>query len=83
MLTQAEYASIKEDYKRVSVAHFPRDYFEPTNMRFANSDALFPTPDLRSSLEEAYQTQCANLCYGPFPAFEEVLRAFESVCDRI
>ena len=51
MLTSTEYADIKRDYKAVSEASFPRDYFEPEGMSFANSDALFPPASLRPAIE--------------------------------
>jgi len=72
MLNSAEYAAIKADYDRVSRASFPKSYFFPEGMRFANSDALFPPADLTAILGSAYEEQCKLLCYGTFPTWAEV-----------
>jgi len=79
MLASAEYAEIKADYKRVTEASFPRDYFEPPEMSFSSSDALFPSSDLRAAIERDYQAQCSTLCYGGFPLFDDVQDALNSI----
>lgn len=79
MLASKEYAEIKADYKVVSETSFPRDYFEPAGMSFATSDALFPPATLHAPLAADYQEQCGNLCFGPFPAFDEVTAAFDKI----
>lgn len=79
MLRSEEYSAIKADYREVSLASFPRDYHEPQGMSFAQSDALFPPADLRRAIEGDYDAQCANLCYGGYPPFSEVVGAFEAV----
>jgi predicted nucleotidyltransferase component of viral defense system len=76
MIASDEYLQIKEDYKRISQASFSRDYFEPLDMRFSSSDALFPTPEIRLSIKSDYERECSILCYGAFPAFNEVEQAF-------
>ncbi len=76
MLNSAEYATIKDDYDRISRAHFPKSYFHPDGMSFAKSDALFPTPDLAASIGPQYEAQCRMLCYGPFPKWTEVQALF-------
>lgn len=72
MLKSAEYAAIKEDYDRISRAHFPKSYFHPGEMRFANSDALFPPAALAAAISAEYQAQCRMLCYGPYPSWAEI-----------
>lgn len=72
MLKSAEYAAIKEDYDQISRAHFPKSYFHPGEMRFANSDALFPPADLAAAISAEYQAQCRMLCYGPYPSWAEI-----------
>jgi hypothetical protein len=72
MLTSAEYAAIKEDYDRISRAHFPKSYFYPDEMSFAKSDALFPPADLAENLGAEYEAQCRMLCYGQHPSWAEV-----------
>lgn len=76
MLNSAEYAAIKEDYDRISRAHFPKSYFHPDEMSFANSDALFPPVDLAASIGAAYEAQCRMLCYGTFPTWANIQARF-------
>lgn len=76
MLKSAEYAEIKADYDRISTAHFARSYFRPADMRFSNSDALFPPADLAAIIGAGYEAQCKLLCYGPYPSWAEVQARF-------
>ena len=75
-LQTEEYATIKADYERVSMAAFPNSYFRPDDMRFAQSEALFPTGDLRAMIATEYATQCSLLCFGEYPTWEEVEACF-------
>lgn len=79
MLASSEYASIKEDYDRISRAHFDRDYFFPEGMSFANSDALFPPASIARAIARDYQEQCRMLCYGTFPSWPEVEARFDEL----
>ena len=72
MLKSDEYAAIKTDYDRISREYFPRSYFYPADMRFANSDALFPPAELAAAIRAEYEAQCRLLCYGPFPSWDEI-----------
>ncbi len=72
MLQSAEYADIKADYERVSLAAFPRGYRRPLDMTFANSDALFPPTILESALSAAYNQQCQLLCYAQYPSWVDL-----------
>ena len=72
MLRSAEYAAIKADYDRVSLAHFEKSYVPPPDMSFAKSDALFPAGQLRETIGEIFAEQCRLLCFGPSPSWEEV-----------
>lgn len=76
MLKSAEYAEIKADYDRISTAHFARSYFRPADMRFSNSDALFPPAGLAAIIGAGYEAQCKLLCYGPYPSWAEVQARF-------
>ena len=76
MLKSAEYATIKADYDQISRAHFEKSYFYPDEMRFANSDALFPPAELAAIIGPEYEAQCAILCYGPYPSWAEVQARF-------
>ena len=60
MLRSDEYAAIKTDYDAVSRAHFASRYVAPPAMRFAESDALFPTPSWSGS--SVRTTTCSAAC---------------------
>lgn len=79
MLAGEEYAQIKEDYEKISLAAFPKSYFRPEDMRFANSEALFPSGDLRQMIVREYLAQCSVLCYGAFPSWEEIEACFNEL----
>ncbi len=79
MLQSDEYAAIKSDYHSISRKHFAKSYFAPTEMCFANSDALFPPSALNASLGKEYEQQCRLLCYGAYPSWNTVLTMFESL----
>lgn len=73
MLQSAEYAAIKADYDQISRKHFAKSYFSPEGMRFAQSDALFPSGDLAKIIGAEYEGQCRMLCYGTYPSWDQVL----------
>lgn len=75
MLKSDEYAEIRADYDRISREHFARDYIYPDDMRFANSEALFPSTSLSRTLGSEYERQCNMLCFGPYPTWDEVLES--------
>ncbi len=79
MLRSSEYADIKADYECVSLEAFPRGYRCPTDMSFANSDALFPSSDIASALSSAYTRQCQVLCYDHYPSWDGFLAAFREL----
>lgn len=79
MLNSSEYSKIKEDYDRVSRAYFPKSYFCPDKMSFANSDAIFPKENFLSKLGTEYESQCKLLCFGIYPSWEVVLKQFNEM----
>lgn len=83
LLASEEYTRIKEDYERVSLAAFPQSYFRPDEMRFARSDALFPTGALRMMIAEEYVTQCRTLCFGDYPSWKEVESCFSALRESL
>jgi hypothetical protein len=76
MLQSAEYGEIKQDYDRISRAHFSGSYFCPGQMSFANSDALFPNQELSSAIGSEYEGQCDILCFGSHPSWDTVQARF-------
>jgi hypothetical protein len=72
MLRSEEYATIKNDYDRISKTHFPKSYFFPEGMSFARSDAFFPPAELAEIVGVEYENQCRMLCYGSYPSWSEV-----------
>lgn len=83
MLKSDEYAAIKTDYDLISRMHFPNSYYFPEGMRFANSDALFPPDPLAAALGRDYEAQCKQLCYRPYPGWDEVLVRFIQLRDLL
>jgi predicted nucleotidyltransferase component of viral defense system len=79
MLKSPEYDDIKSDYDIISRAHYPDTYFYPKDMRFSNSEALFPSASLAPILGAEYEKQCQMLCYGPYPPWADVLVRFEEL----
>jgi hypothetical protein len=79
MLRSEEYTAIKADYDRVSREHFPKSYMPPPGMTFAQSDALFPPPELRAILATEFKKQCKILCFGPVPSWDEVQARLEAI----
>ncbi len=64
MLNSDEYAAIKADYDRISREYCPRSYFYPADMRFSNSDALFPPAELAATIQAEYEAQCGYYAMG-------------------
>lgn len=79
MLKSGEYAEIKADYDQISRTFFPKSYFFPTGMSFANSDALFPPEELVETIAAEYESQCGLLCYGPHPSWADIEVRFKEL----
>jgi hypothetical protein len=79
MLRQAEYATIKSDYDRVSRTYFAKSYVPPPDMTFAKSEALFPPVELRAILAVEFEKQCRSRCFGRFPSWAEVEARLEAI----
>lgn len=77
MLSSDEFGEIVRDYVSVTRQYFPNQRF-PADCDLSTSPALFPDADLALRLRTSYDRDCARLCYGRFPSFEEVLGAFEA-----
>lgn len=78
MLASDEYEEIKVDYDRVSRQSF-KGYVPPAQMRFANSDALFPKGPLQTMIQRAYEEQSVRLCYGPVPTWNQIAETFSEL----
>jgi hypothetical protein len=83
MLKSDEYAAIKADYDKISREYFEKSYFYPADMRFANSDALFPPEELSPTIAAAYDEQCKLLCYGPHPSWPDVQARFNELREML
>lgn len=79
MLGSPEYGEIKADYERISRAYFPKHYFCPEGMSFANSDAIFPDNELAAVIRPEFERQCRTLCYGDYPSWNEVMERFGAI----
>ncbi len=83
MLKSEEYGTIKTDYDRVSREHFEKSYVAPADMRFANSDALFPASNLRDMIASGFDAQCRVLCFGSFPSWDDVQMRLEAMREYL
>jgi len=79
MLRSGEYAAIKADYDRISREHFAKSYVPPPGMSFAESNALFPSAELREIIVNTFEAQCRVLCFGPYPGWDEVQARFGTI----
>jgi hypothetical protein len=77
MLRSNEYAEIRRDYDTLSSRWFPNSHRPPPGLQFNESQALFPTSELRHTLAVDYAEQCELLFPGEFAPFEDVLGTFE------
>jgi hypothetical protein len=48
-------------------------------MNLQKSSAFFPDDVLLGKLMSAYVREAETLCYGPYPAFDDVLNAFAGI----
>lgn len=83
MLESEEFELICLDYDAKSRTFFPDSYRPPPSLRFANSDALFPSDELRAQIEPDYEQECARLFHRPHPPFVKVLRRLNEVRDKL
>lgn len=74
-----EYPRIILDCAAIGRAAFAARHVEPSGGRFRDSPALFPSAELGRVLRDDYESQCAVLCFGPYPSWKEVLERFESL----
>lgn len=83
MLASDEYDEIKADYDEKSRTFFPRSHRPPPDLRFTNSDALFPPDGLRAAIEPGYEEECRRLFFRPHPELGEVLERFAEIRDLL
>lgn len=77
MLESDEYEQIRRDYDELSSKWFPKSHRPPADLRFNESEALFPSGDLRAALAADYREQCELLFPGEFAPFDAVLASFQ------
>lgn len=83
MIKSEEYDQIKQDCNKISKENKFPDYYPPYDLKFSNSEALFPTEQLGQTLAKEYENQCKSLCYGNYPSWEEVESCFEELKDLL
>lgn len=84
MIASSEYKEIKVDYDENSRRYFTRSYRPPEGMSFANSDALFPSHQLRARIEPDYLRECRLLFADrPFPDLDEVIGRLEQLRELL
>jgi len=80
MLGTPEYEEICRQYRALTTEFYPGQVkLLPERMDLSESPALFPSNEQREMLEQAYQREAGNLCYGTHPEFDEVLKGFEEI----
>jgi hypothetical protein len=79
MLASPEYAEIRDDYDAKSRQFFASIYRPPAGLSFAESQALFPEPEVRQQIASEYESQCRLLFAGNYPSFTEVCDRFEEI----
>ena len=52
-------------------------------MSFAGSDGLFPQGELARTIAGEYEVQCRQLCFGPYPPWEDVQARFEDLRESL
>ena len=83
MLESSEYEELRIDYDGVSRRFFSKFYEPPEGLRFYNSPALFPDPELNKVIKEQYQEQCSLLCFGDYPSWERVAECFAALRELL
>ena len=83
MLRSQEYAAIRADYDAKSRLFFPAGHRPPEGLRFAASDALFPSDELRARIEPDYELECQRLFFRPHPPFDAVLERLQGIRDLL
>jgi predicted nucleotidyltransferase component of viral defense system len=83
LLESRDFILIKQDCERLSKKYFPSEQSPLKKINFANSEALFPTGDLRKAISKAYTNQCKILCYGSHPSWEDVEECFSSIRSKL
>lgn len=80
MLKSEEYQDIKRDCFQISSKFYDSNYTE--EFKLSESLAFFPdTQELRQTLSREYGNQCAILCYGEYPTWEEIESLFLELRD--
>jgi|GEM_PF-6772722 len=79
MLQSNEYELIKNDYDQISREHFDTGYVPLRGMSFQKSDALFPPPHLAFTLSQEFEKQCQTLCFGKYPAWQQIQQCFNEI----
>ena len=80
MLASQEYADICKEYRTLTATFYPGQVkFLPDGMNLHDSRTLFPDDDLRGKLMAEYNREAGTLCYGPYPDFDDVLKALADI----
>jgi len=80
MLVSQEYTNICKEYRSLTAKFYPGQVkFLPDGMNLQKSSAFFPNDELLGKLMSAYVREAETLCYGPYPAFDDVLNAFAGI----
>jgi hypothetical protein len=80
MLVSQEFSDSCKEYRNLTAKFYPGQVkFLPDGMNLQQSSAFFPDDALHGKLMAAYIREAETLCYGPYPAFDDVLKAFAGI----
>lgn len=80
MLASQEFTDSCNEYRNLTATFYPGQVkFLPDGMNLHNSPALFPDDVLRRKLIAEYNREAETLCYGPYPEFDDILKAFTDI----
>jgi hypothetical protein len=80
MLASQEFTDSCNEYRNLTATFYPGQVkFLPDGMNLHDSRALFPDGGLRGKLMAEYNREAGTLCYGPYPDFDDVLKALADI----
>ena len=83
MLATPEYSEIKENVFQISQSAFPENLQNlPPDLRFSHSPAFNPKADTEQVIQKIYEDQMGKLCYGTYPAWQDLKTALFNVKDN-
>lgn len=84
MLTSQEFTDSCNEHRHLTATFYPGQVkFLPNEMNLHNSPALFPDDVLHQKLMAEYNREAETLCYGPYPEFDDIWKAFTDIREYL